>query len=283
MRFLTIAMAFLATPAWAQEIDLSGHDAVPVEPMAVAAEVGDAPAPSVSTDHAADRIWPVGRMAAARAALMDESRFSTTTLRIDRLEYRAVDGRDGYGWDAEAAYGGDIDRFVLATEGEGGIGRAAERAELRALWRHAVDPWWNLEAGVRHDFRPDPERTYATIGIMGLAPYWLEVEGQLLVSTKGDVHLRADAGYDQRITQRLILEPEVEIDAALQDVPDLRVGAGFERIELGFRLRYQLARRFAPYIGVHWESRLGETANLARAAGERPSGLSAILGIRSWF
>lgn len=291
-----LALALPGSPALAQEMDHSQHGspapsaappakpAGPTEPAVPAVpEIGNAPAPLPPTDHAADRFYPLDRMAKARETLMGESRITTFTVKVDRLEYRAVNGRDGYAWEGEARYGGDIDRIVVASEGEGEFGRAPEQAELRALWRRAVDPWWNIEFGVRHDFRPDPERTYAVVGIQGLAPYWFDVEGQLFVSNKGDVHLRAEAGYDQRITQRLILEPEVEFNAALQDVPELGIAAGPGSIELGARLRYEIVPEFAPYLGVHWERKLGGTADFARAAGEKVSGVAAVFGIRAWF
>ena len=283
MRAVLLLLALLAAPASAQEMDHAQHAMPPATPEDVGAEVRAAPAPLPPADHAADRFYPPARMAQARAALTGESRFRTVTGRIEQLEYRAVDGKGGYAWEGEVWYGGDIDKIVVASEGEGKRGRAPETAELRALWRHAVDPWWNLEAGLRHDLRPDPERTYALIGIQGLAPYWFDVEGQVLVSNKGDVHLRAEAGYDQRITQRLILKPALEIDAAFQDVPELGVAAGLESIALGARLRYEIAREFAPYVGVHWERKLGGTADIARAAGDGASSVSAVFGLRAWF
>lgn len=282
MRALALLLALVAFPAAAQEIDHSHHGQAQA-PVSEEAEVGNEPAPQVATDYAADRIYPAGRMGPSRAALLKEGRFSTSTLWIDRLEYRAVNGGDGYAWKAQAWTGGDIDRFVLATEGEGEFEHGLERAELSARWRHAIDPWFNLELGVRHDFRPGPQRTYAMAGISGLAPYWIEVEGQLLVSNKGDVHARIEAEHDMRITQSLILQPSAEINIALQDVPELGIGGGIERLELGARLRYQVSRKLAPYVGVNWERKLAGTADHARANGEKVSAVSVLFGIHTWF
>lgn len=264
-------------------MDHSAHAGHAMSADPVADRPGDAPPPPVPTDHAADAIFPADRMAASRRAMTGEMRFSTFALQVDRLEYRTGKGGDGFGWEGQAWYGGDIDRVVLASEGEGTFGEPAERIELSGFWRHALDPWFNLQAGVRHDFRPGPQRTYALIGLEGLAPYWFEVGGQLLVSEKGDVHARGTAAYQQRITQSLVVEPEAEFDFAFQDVPALRVGAGFERLELGARLRYERNRSLAPYAGVHWERKLGDTARLARAAGEGTSGVSAVFGVRAMF
>ena len=286
MKRALFALVLVAAPAAAQEMDHSAHQmnhSQHGQTDAAEPAIPAAPAPPPAADNAADRFYPADRMAKARAALLKEGRFTTLAARIDRLEVRSNKGKDGYAWEGEAWYGGDIDRIVIASEGEGSFGEVPEQAELRAVWRHALDPWWNLQMGVRHDVRPDPERSYAVLGVQGLAPYWFEAEGQVFVSNKGDVHLRAAAGYDQRITQRLILEPEFEINAALQDVPELGIGRGIESIELGARLRYEIKREFAPYVGLHWERKLGRTADFARAHGEGTGGMSAVFGLRAWF
>lgn len=257
----------------------AGHGAAPEN----ADEIGNAAPPQVVPANAADRFFSPERMAEARAALSREGRFFGSAVLVDWLEYRAVRGQDGYAWEGEGWIGGDIDRLAIATEGEGTFGEALESAEVRAAWRHAIDPYFNLEAGVRQDFGPGPDRTYASIGIDGLAPFWFDVEANLFVSTKGDVHLRAEGSYDLRITNRLILQPAAEVEAAMQDVPELGIGAGLSRIELGVRLRYQVTRQFAPYVGVHWDRALGQTAAIARADGERTGATSAVFGVRAWF
>lgn len=244
---------------------------------------GNASPPPVPADRAATAFYPPEKVDAALQGVLKEMTFRTVALQVDQLEYRARSGKDGYGFEGQAWYGGDIDRAVIAFQGEGSFGEKAESIEVDGYWRHALDPWFNLQVGVRQDFRPMPDRTYAMIGIQGLAPYWFEVDGQLFVSNKGDVHARTKASYDQRITQRLVLEPEVEADFAFQDVPELGIGAGFEKIELSARLRYEVTRMFAPYVGVFWERKLGGTADMARAAGEKASAVSALAGVRFWF
>lgn len=246
-------------------------------------EVGNAPPPPVPTDHPADAFWDRQRMAKARAALDKEGAFFGNALIADRLEYRPRNGKDGYAWQVMGWVGGDIDRLSFETEGEGAFGEPLETGEVRAAWRHAIDPWWNFELGARQDFGEGPDRTYGVIGFEGLAPYWFEVGAHAFVSNKGDVHFRLEAEHDMRLSQRLILQPSLEIDAAAQDVPELGIGAGFEKIELGARMRYEFAREFAPYVGVHWERKLGETARLARADGEQAGQVSAVVGLRMWF
>ena len=158
-----------------------------------------------------------------------------------------------------------------------------EQAEVQALYSRAIGPWWNLQAGVRHDIRPDPQRTYATLGIEGLPPYWFKAAGALFLSDKGELRGRIEGFYDQRITQRLILQPRAEIEASAQSIPAIGVGTGLTNIEAGLRLRYEIEREFAPYIGIEWAALVGETARLARAAGDRPGGISYVAGIRFWF
>ena len=241
-------------------------------------------APPIPADHAAEAFYSSAEMARARAAMLKESGgMIFSQVMLDRLEYRLGKGADGYHWEGEGWIGGDINRFAFKTEGEGEVDGRLESAEVQALYSRAIDPWFNLEAGVRHDFRPDPDRSYAVVGIEGLAPYWFEVGAQAFLSTKGDAHLRLEASYDQRITQRLILQPAAELNIAAQDVPELGIGSGLSDMELGLRLRYEFAREFAPYLGVNWERKIGDSARFARAEGEGASVASLVMGVRFWF
>lgn len=291
-----LLLACVALPAMAQEMGHSQMDDGAMEQAgaqdhsahqtAPAADDGIAKGtvPPVPADHAADAFYSPAEMARARAAMRKESGGMTfSQLMLDRLEYRLGGGTDVYHWEGEGWIGGDINRFAFKTEGEGEIGGPLESAEVQALYSRAIDPWFNLEAGARHDIRPDPQRSYAVIGIEGLAPYWFEVSAQAFLSSEGDAHLRLEGSYDQRLTQRLILQPAAELNVAAQDVPELGIGSGISHIELGLRLRYELAREFAPYAGVNWERKLGGTARFARAEGERASAASFVMGLRFWF
>lgn len=242
------------------------------------------PAALSGPEHAADTVWDPKLMARKRAAIINEhGGYRGYMLLLDRSEYRVVEGRDGYAWDWEGWYGGDYDRLWVKSEGEGEFGDAIEQAEVQALFSRALDPWFNVQAGVRYDIRPKPDRAHLVVGIQGLVPYWFEVEGGLFLSDKGDVTARFEAEYDQRITNRLILQPRVEFDLAAQDVPELGIGAGLSSVEAGVRLRYEIKREIAPYVGVNYERRLGDSADFVRAAGEDPGGWAVVLGLRSWF
>jgi copper resistance protein B len=207
---------------------------------------------------------------------------------VDRLEATIGEGRDGYAWDAQFWYGGDIDKFWLKTEGEGQFGGELEEVEIQALWSHAIDPWFDLQAGVRQDLNSGPDRTHLVLGIQGLAPYWFEVEGTLFLSNKGDLTARVEAEYDLRLTQSLIFQPRAEIDFSFQDVPELRLGSGISTAEFGARLRYELYPEaglavVAPYIGAQYERSFGDAARFRRASGEDAGGWRFLVGVRTWF
>jgi copper resistance protein B len=233
--------------------------------------------------YAADAFVGEEEMAASRAAVAREvSGLPVFWFQVDRAEYRARGGQDGYLWDVQGYYGGDLDKFWFKSEGEGNFGGELESAELQGLWSHAIGPWWDLQAGVRQDLT-GPERTHAVVGIQGLAPYLFEVDAAAFLSTKGDVTARIEAELDQRITQRLILQPRAELNLAARDIPELGVGAGLDRAELGLRLRYEFTRQFAPYVGIEQEWKVGGSADYARAAGEDPSVTNYVVGLRFWF
>ena len=252
-----------------------------------------APAPPVAPpppealsgpEHAADAVWGSEAMAASREVLRREhGDMPAAKILLDRLEFQQRDGRDGFAWELQAWQGGDIDKLWLKSEGEARFGDGLEHGEVQALWSHAIDPWFDVQAGIRQDFGPGPDRTHAVIGIQGLAPYWFEIDAAAFVSTRGEISARAEAEYDLRLTQRLILQPRAAIDVQLQDVPALGLGAGLSSGELGLRLRYEIEPQFAPYLGVEYERAFGATADFRRAAGEGAGGWQLLLGLRAWF
>ena len=202
---------------------------------------------------------------------------------VEELEHRWQDGDDVTAWDAQAWYGGDYDKIRLKTEGAFQPGEGVEEAEVQLLYSRLVGYFWDVQAGVRHDFRPEPSRSYGVIGLQGLAPGFFEIDLAGFVSEEGEFSARLKAEYDLLITQRLILQPKAEINLAAQDVPELGVGQGLNDIEFGLRLRYEFAREFAPYIGLLWNRKIGETATLARNEGEDGDVFSLLAGVRFWF
>ncbi|UUL83812.1 copper resistance protein B [Sphingomonas qomolangmaensis] len=244
---------------------------------------GNAPAPEIAEADYADRIWGRDAMAPVRAAIRAEhGGASFSQIMIDIAELQIRSGREGYRWEGEAWFGGDINRLVVKTEGEGVFGSGPEDAEAQALYSRAIGPYFNLQAGARQDFAPGTP-TYAVIGVEGLAPYWFEVEAHGFVSTSGDLLARVAASYDQRLTQRLILQPRAELNLAAQDVPQSGIGAGLSDAEFDLRLRYEIVREFAPYVGISHTMKTGRTADFARANGEGASSTSFVVGVRAWF
>ncbi|RYY15345.1 MAG: copper resistance protein CopB [Alphaproteobacteria bacterium] len=253
-------------------------------PVGTDLKPGNAPAPAPAPGLAASRYYGEAAMSEADRDLHREHGGMTYYQVLFNLaEYQARKGGDGYRWDGEAWIGGDINRLTLKSEGEGTFGKPLEAAEVQALYSRALDPYWNLQAGVRYDFKPNPSRTYATVGIEGLAPYWFDVEGAFFLSDKGDVLGRAEAWYDERVTQFFVLQPRIEANFAAQDVRRDGIGSGLTDLELGLRLRYEKSREFAPYIGVSWERQFGDTARFTRARGDDTGGFSFVAGVRTWF
>jgi copper resistance protein B len=203
-------------------------------------------------------------------------------LLIDQLE--AFDGRDanGQAWEVQGWYGRDLDKLWLRSEGERSAGRL-EDADLEALWSHAIATFWNSQLGVRHDFGEGPGRSWLAFGVQGLAPYWFELEatGYLGASGRSAARLRAD--YELLFTQRLILQPELEANLYGRDDPARRIGSGLSDVQFGLRLRYELHRQFAPYVGVNWVRRVGTTADYARQEGRPLLDRQFIAGVRIWF
>lgn len=225
---------------------------------------------------------------AAQAQHVDEQHaapFTTFKVMADRFEARFPDqgdaGDGGYLWDVQAWWGGDINKLWIETEGEGADGDL-ESVDLQVLYSRALTPFFDLQAGVRRDFEPDG-KTYAVLGLQGLAPQWFEIDAHAYLSDDGDVTASFEAEYDLLLTQRLVLQPRFEVGAAMQDVADRNLASGFTDIEAGLRLRYEVRREFAPYVGVAWGKALGGSADLARAVGDDVEATSFVIGARFWF
>lgn len=205
-----------------------------------------------------------------------------------KAEFRTGDQPDAFVLDAEGWIGGDYQRFWWKADGEQETtGAKAGEIELQGLYSRLISPFWDFQTGVRVDrhYRGPARRTtgYVVVGLEGLAPYWFEVEPAFFLSDKGKASFRLTASYDQLITQRLVLQPRIDLNAAFQDDPKRNIAAGFNDVEFGLRLRYDINRQFSPYIGVTWRRVLGGTAGLTRLSGEDISTTSVVFGLRTWF
>ena len=227
----------------------------------------------------------VVRPALLRAQVMDNKVYSLVLF--DLLEYQQTGAENPVTWDMLWWIGGDFTRLWIKSEGAHSTTVGSGDVEVQALFSRLFAPFWEWQAGLRLDIRYGAgtarTRVLAVVGLEGLAPYWFEMEPAVFVSQDGDISARVTTTYDMFVTQRLIAQPRIEVNAAVQDVPEFGVGSGLNDLDLGFRLRYEIRREYAPYVGISWLRRFAGTADLARLSGEAVSDLAAVGGLRVWF
>ena len=211
-----------------------------------------------------------------------DDRERTGMVLLDQLEWRDTAEGNAAVWDAEGWYGGDNNKLWLRSEGERVAG-ATQNARADLLWDHTFARWWSVQAGGRQDFGAGPGRTWAAIGVQGLAPYWFNTEATFYVGEQGRTAMRLKAEYELLFTQRLILQPEGEANLYGKSDPARQLGSGLSDLEIGLRLRYEVRREFAPYIGVVWARQFGSTADYVRVSGGNPSELQFVAGLRAWL
>lgn len=225
-------------------------------------------------------LFALGVFAALPATAFAEGVSPFHMVRAD-VDIARAHGADMATWDGEGFVGGDDDKLWVKSEGEVRDG-GAERAEVQALWSRNVAPFWDAQAGLRVDLEPETT-TYLTVGVEGLAPYGFETDAALFVREDGDVSARFRQTLDILITQRLILEPHIEVNAYARDDRARHVGAGLAEAEAGLQLRHEITRQVAPYLDINIRRALGETAQLARVAGEDADETTLRAGVRLWF
>lgn len=201
---------------------------------------------------------------------------------FNELEYANSDRGNGQNLNLEAWYGGDLDKVWLKMEGER-HGGSLENARTEILWNRNVVTYWSTQLGLRHDNGTGRSKNWLAVGVQGLSPYWFETEATAYVGSGGSLAARLEARYELLLTQRWILEPKLETNLYSKNAPDRNIGSGLSDVEFGLRLRYEVRRQFAPYIGISWKRSYGDTANYARAAGEDISNTEFVAGVRAWF
>ena len=215
-----------------------------------------------------------------RLRLADEKSFGSVLF--DNLEAVRSGGKNSGAYDVLARFGRDYDKLVIKAEGEVAGGQVQD-ARTEALWSHAVATFWDAQLGVRQDSGIGPDRTWLAFGVQGLAPYWFEVDATAYVGNRGRTALRLGAEYELLVTQRLIVQPRVEANLYGKSDTARDIGKGLSDLTAGIRVRYEFSRQFAPYVGVEWAHRFGETADLARSAGEPTRSTRYVAGVRLWF
>jgi len=200
---------------------------------------------------------------------------------LEQLEVHDADGKNPLTWEAEAWIGKDINKLWFKTEGERVDGET-EELELQALYSRAIHPYWDFQVGLRKDFQPE-SRKWGVLGFKGLAPYYFETDVALFVGESGRTALRVQSEYELMLTQKTVLSPEIELNFHGKDDAAVGVGSGLSDVSFGLRLRHEFKREFAPYIGVEWTKKFGNTADFARDEGEDISDTQLVLGIKAWF
>lgn len=295
---LSIVLALTAAPALAQEVDHAamGHHATPpteeIDHAAMGHDMPENHGAAVDADLPANAapINPIPPITQAdrEAAFPDVAghRVHDNSVHsfwlLDRLEAWDADTGTGTAWEAMGWVGTDLDRLWLRSEGEH-LDGTTESADIEVLYGRAIAPWWDLLAGVRHDFGEGPSQTFAAIGVQGLAPYKFEVGATAYVGQAGQTAATVEVEYETLLTNHLILQWMAEAELHGKDDERRGVGSGLGTVEAGLRLRYEFTRQFAPYIGVVRERAYGNTADLRRADGEDIDDTRLVAGLRIWF
>ena len=201
---------------------------------------------------------------------------------VDQLEFASSEAAAGPRWQAEAWYGNDSDKLWLRSEGAASHGRIGE-GDLEAFWNRAVSAFWSTQWGVRHDVGSGTQRNWAAVGLEGLAPFWIELQATAYAGAGGRMAARGRAQYTLRFTQRLIAQPELEINLYNRTDAQPPLGGDVSDAQFGLRFRYEITRQFAPYAGVVWLRRFGATAAFVRMAREPIFDRQFVAGIRFWF
>lgn len=205
-----------------------------------------------------------------------------TMLTVDQLELRVSNGDNLLVWKAEGWIGKDLHKLWIKTDGEY-VDNDIEEMELQALYSHALAPYWDLQLGWRHDIRPQPNRGWLAVGLKGLAPYYFDIDSAVFIGSNSRSAFRLEVEYEMMLTQKLVLVPDMELNLYGKNDPDTGTGSGLSDIEAGLRLRYEIRREFAPYIGVNWTRLFGQTADFAREEGTDIDETQFVAGVRVWF
>jgi len=201
---------------------------------------------------------------------------------VDQLESQSGSAGTALAWDGQAWYGGDYNKLWLKTEGSPDA-RNQDGARNELLWDHVLTRWWDLQTGVRYDLGHGPARGWAALGIEGLAAYWFDVEATLYVGDAGRTAARLRVEHDLLLTQRLIVQPQIETNFYGKADVARDTASGLSDMELGLRVRYEIRREFAPYLGIAWRRDLGVTAPFARGSGAAADSLQWVAGFHVWF
>jgi copper resistance protein B len=269
-----LSMVFLASfiVGAASAQDHSTHEHQPTSSPGVSSHAPPDPPTHAMRDMSEREMIELMEMDDAAAVL---------SIRADALEWRHHDEKDEFSWDVRGWYGNDYDKLMLKSEGAVVEGDTDARVEL--LWDRVIGRWWSVQAGVRHDVHEGPSRTWIAFGLQGLAPQWFEIEATAYLGEEGRSALRVGVDYELLLTQRLILEPKLEVNMFGKADKENLIGSGLSDTELALRLRYEIRRELAPYVGVAWTRLQGNTADMAESVARDSNDVQWLAGVRWWF
>jgi copper resistance protein B len=202
---------------------------------------------------------------------------------FNELEGRWNGSNTEFRWDGQGWVGTDYDKLWIKSEGTLQSNGVLDDGQQQFLYDRAITTYFDLQGGLRSDIDSRPTRNWAAFGIQGLAPYFFDLEVTSFVSGEGHLAAKLEASYDLLLTQRLILQPQIEVNLYSKADPARLVGAGFSDIDTGLRLRYEISRKFAPYLGVVYEGKFGQTASYAKRVGESTGDFRLVFGVRIWL
>lgn len=305
-RIISVALMLMgisASPVWAQDPH-AGHAMSPPATSAEKPHDVSGAEPVTAAAQMAEEVMPMGSMGSMQGgppppdardphAYADGFDFgpykleladthSLGSLLVDNLETVRSDGNSSTAYDLQAWFGRPYDRLVFKAEGDID-GNQLQEARSELLWGHAIAAYWDGQIGLRYDSGEGPNRNWLAFGVQGLAPYWFEVDATGYIGESGRTALRLDASYELLFTQKIILQPRIEANAYGQGDRERGLGSGLADLSVQLRLRYEIGREFAPYIGVEWVRLFGKTEEFARAAGEDANDVRFVAGLRFWF
>jgi copper resistance protein B len=216
----------------------------------------------------------------AMQPVMDQGLYAHAIF--NQLEGRWNGSNTEFRWEGQGWVGTDYDKLWIKSEGTVSQG-AVDDGQDQFLYSRAITTYFDLQGGLRSDIDSRPTRNWAAFGIQGVAPYFFDLELTGFVSGEGHLAAKLEGSYDVLLTQRLILQPQLELNLYSKADPVRLVGAGFSDIDTGLRLRYEFSRKFAPYLGVVYQGKFGQTAIFARQAGESTGDFRFAFGVRVWF
>lgn len=228
------------------------------------------------SDSRAD--WP--------SPVMDSENFGLMLL--DLLEYKSAGSDSTLNWDIVGWRGGDVHRLWVKSEGSSATTSPAKNeTDLQLLYGRSVSAFFDAQIGARLEqvwgAGQSASRLSAAMGLQGLALYRFEFEAALFVGEAGHISARISANKDFLLTQKTITQFRFESIGAAKRSDKFETGSGVNDLSLGLRLRYEIKREIAPYIGVSWTHLFGETADFRKLAGGESSEMNAVGGLRLWY